>query len=187
MAEGKNLEKLLEEDRYKYSLEESAEIMKKILAALDGLHQEGKLHLALCPENILIFPEHVLLLNRRREWYGDKTTFAYAAPEVQMKNFSEIGPPADVYSACAVFFRLLMRRRMGEEEVIGMGLWRCFSGRLEIFSGAKEEQRRKTVQILLKGLHPLPRKRYPRAAELMGEIEDLVCCSNVTAPAYKDR
>lgn len=167
----KNLEILLEEDGHQYSLEESVEIMRKILTALDDLHREGDLHLSICPENILIFPEHAILLNRRREWYRDRTVFAYAAPEVQMKNFAEIGPPADIYSACAVFFHLLMRRRMSEEEVIGMRLCRCFRGKQEVFSGVSEEERKKTLQILVRGLHPLPRKRYPCAAELMGEFD----------------
>lgn len=161
-----SLEVLLEEKNRKYSLEESAEVMKKILYALDRLHQNGHLHLAVCPENILLFPERVVLLHQ-------KAALPYIAPEVRLNNLSEIGPASDIYSACAVFFRLVMKRRLREEEVIGMGLYRCFWADQDVFFGDSEELKRRTVKILFRGLHTLPRKRYASAAALLSEMEGL--------------
>lgn len=173
MIEKLSLAKLLEKDKKKFSLEEAAEMMRIILYALDHLHRKGRLHLALCPENILLFPDHVLLIHQRDEGKKNRMVLAYTAPEVRLKNLSEIGPKADIYSACAIFFHLIMRRRMAEEEIIGMGFYQRFSPNSEVFSKISEEQMQKTLHILFKGLHTLPRKRYSCVEELLREVEEL--------------
>lgn len=172
MIAEKSLKTFLMEEKEGYSLENSVRIVQKILYALDRLHRNGQLHLAVCPENIFLFPDRAVLLGADRGW-EDSEAAAYAAPEVRLKNLAETGPPSDVYSVCAVFFHLLMRRKLKETEVMGKGLCRCFSEKLEVFQDVPQGAARKTVQILFKGLHTLPRKRYSCAAELLGEMEEL--------------
>lgn len=172
MIAEKRLITFLTADKKKYSFEESIRIMRKILDALDKLHQKGQLHLALCPEAILLFPDRAVLLTGNELWKEQDRIF-YAAPEVRLKNVAEIGPEADVYSACAVFFHLLMQRKMQESEIIGKGLCRCFSADMEVFQEVPKAAVLKTIQILRKGLHTLPRKRYPCASVLLEEVNTL--------------
>lgn len=180
---GKNLKELLVDENKKYSLYEAAVIMCRILEALDVFHQNELLHLDISPDNILLLEEQVLLIDYNSAWslrdllrkdfpFSDKP--GYSAPEIRIRNIREIGYAADLYSATAVFFHMVMRRRMREDEVIGTGLKRCFTKEVEVFQGVPGTAAVKAVQILLKGLHTLPRKRYTTVREMRQDLDELI-------------
>lgn len=179
---GINLKQLLVEEKKAYSLKESVEMMQHILAALEAFHQHELLHLDISPDNILLLPKQVLFIDYNSVWdrrnvrpeefvFSEKQ--GYSAPEIRMRNFGDIDYATDIYSACAVFFHLLMRRPMGEEEAAGTGLRRCLAGNVQIFEDVPRTAAAKAVQILLKGLHPLSRKRYPCIAAMQEDLREL--------------
>lgn len=146
-----------------------------LLDAVECYHQRGLLHLDICPQTVRLLPERGVLLEHRGYglWHRNvlgpfplRSTPEYVSPEVQLRNFSEIGPAADLYAVCAVLFRLLVGRPLGEEELLGSGLRRVFSPRLAAAHRISPQSMEELGRVLRRGLHTLPRKRYPSAAEL---------------------
>lgn len=178
---GENLEKLLSEGRYA-SLAAAADGIRKILDALECFHQEGILHLDISPDNILMLKRQVLLIDYNSTWAmggeaGDSFLFSekegYSAPEIFLRNCGDIGPATDLYSVCAVFFRMIVGRKMTPEECMGRGLRRSFPKTLESFRDQPVTAVSKAVQILTRGLSVLPGKRYQSIGELRKEFEEL--------------
>lgn len=179
---GKSLKELLEEGKEFNRLKPIAEGVLKILDAVDCFHRNRILHLDISPDNILMLPDRALLIDYNSIWQMDdleENCFfsekeGYTAPEVCLEETWEVGPASDLYSVCAVFFRMLTGRILSEEEITGNGLKRCFPKDLEIFQGEPVSAARKAVQIVTKGLHTLARKRYQSADELRDEIKELL-------------
>lgn len=180
---GKNLKSLLTDEHREFTLRESAVIIKQILNELELFHKNHLLYLDISPDNILLLPEQVLLIDYNSVWdtrslRPEKFSFSekqgYSAPEISLKHVAEIGQAADIYSVCAVFFHMVMRRPLREQEIIGNGLRRCFTPDLDAFRDVPESAAGKAVQILLRGLHMIPRKRWQSAAVLREEIDELI-------------
>lgn len=180
---GKNLKELLVNEEKRYSLPEAAEIMKEILDALKVFHQNGLLHLDLSPDNILLVEGQAFLIDYNSTWsledvsrgdfpFSEKP--GYSSPEIRLGSSRDIGRATDLYSAAAVFFHIIMRRSLREEEIIGTGLKRCFAGNPEIFRNVPRTAAVKTTQILLKGLHTLPRRRYQSVEEMQEDFDELI-------------
>lgn len=179
---GVNLKQLLMEEKKAYSLKESAEMMQNILTALEAFHQNELLHLDISPDNILLLPKQVLLIDYNSVWdrknvrpeefiFSEKQ--GYSAPEIRMRNLGDINYATDIYSACAVFFHLLMRRPMREDEAARTGLRRSLTKDVPALQEVPPTAAAKAVQILLKGLHPLSRKRYPCIARFREDLHEL--------------
>lgn len=180
---GNNLMKLLVKDHKKYSLRESIVITQKLLTALDIFHKNKLLHLDISPDNILLLPDQALLIDYNSVWdiqNNSQDEFfisekrGYSAPEVRKRQFHSIHYCTDLYSVCAVFFHLIMRRPLQAKEIYGNGLHQCFSSKLEVFQDMKKTVNSKTVAILLKGLHRLPELRYQSVSELAFDLEELL-------------
>lgn len=180
---GKSLEDCLQDGEGPRNLKGAAELMLKILKAVECFHENGLLHLDISPDNILLLPEQALLIDYNSVWFlGEKegtTRFysekeGYCAPEVRLQEEGQIGPAADLYSVCAVWFLLLTGRRLSREEAMGKGIRRCFPKDLEIFCREPVTAAWKMVQIMAKGLHVLARKRYQSVAELRADAEELL-------------
>ncbi|MCC8080612.1 MAG: hypothetical protein LIO80_01120 [Lachnospiraceae bacterium] len=180
---GENLKTLLTDGHREFTLRESAVVIKQILNALELFHKNHLLHLDISPDNILLLPEQVLLIDYNSVWDArdlrpEEFSFSekrgYSAPEISLKHVTEIGRAADIYSVCAVFFHMVMRRPLQEQEIIGNGLRRCFTRDLDAFRNVPESAAGKAVQILRKGLHTIPRKRWSSAAALREEIDELI-------------
>lgn len=180
---GENLEFLLEKEDTPQNLKEAAGILEKILNALEGFHRNGFLHLDISPDNILILPGQALLIDYNSVWNIENTDGrefcyskkeGYSPPEVCLRNFRDIHFASDLYSVCAVFFRMLAGRPLSEDERMGAGLRRCFARGFPMLEGETAPAVHKTFQILARGLHTLPRKRYQNVEELRGEVRELI-------------
>lgn len=179
---GENLLTMMER-RGPIPLREAIAIEQKLLDALALFHENGLLHLDISPDNILLLPSYALLIDFNSVWdtrgaNGEDFTFSrkpgYSAPEVLLQNFRDIGFATDLYACCAVFFHLLTGRRLREEETVGGYLRRTLAGELRCLRDVPQTAAAKTVQILLKGLHTLSRKRYQSVDELRAELAELL-------------
>lgn len=99
----------------------------------------------------------------------------YSSPEVRLQRLEFICPASDLYGVSAVFFRMLTGHPLSEQEVIGPSLNRSFPKDLPIFHREAESAARIAVQIVRRGLHTLPRKRYRSVDEMRQDIEELLC------------
>ncbi|MBS6646194.1 MAG: NACHT domain-containing protein [Clostridiaceae bacterium] len=180
---GKNLEQLLEEGTEVNSLRAAAAGMIKILNALECFHKNGILHLDISPDNILMLEDRALLIDYNSVWPmeqmdGEIRLFSikdgYSAPEVRLRQEVSIGPATDLYSAAAVFFRILTGRRLTDDEIVGSKLGKCFPKDLQIFRDQPVSAAKKAVQIVSKGLNILPRQRYQSIGKMRGDFEELI-------------
>ena len=179
---GKTLEEILEENTH-YSLREAAEWMIWILNGLECFHRYNILHLDISPDNILLLKGRALLIDFNSVWEmgerGEEEFFfsekdGYTAPEVLLRRISQIGPASDLYSVCAVFFRILTGRRLGNEEILGRGPGKSLSQDLEIFAEEPLSAIWQTVRIVVKGLHVLSCKRWQSVRQMRLEFEELL-------------
>lgn len=180
---GKNLQTILDENSFSFGLREAAVTMIQILDALEGFHENGFLHLDISPDNVLLLKDHALLIDYNSVWDLKETddrefTFSikdgYSAPEVRLQNFQDIGYATDIYSVCAVFFRMLSGRTLSENDVIGNGLKKYRKDGFPVLEEEPESAKFKAFQILARGLHLLPRKRYQSVQELRKEFCELI-------------
>ena len=154
-------------------------IAADLLDGLEHYHQRGLLHLDICPQTVRLLEGCGVLLEHRGYglWLSQMPgafplagTPGYAPPEVQLRNYSQIDQTSDLYAVCAVLFRLLVGRPLGEEELLGSGLRRAFSPELAAFYHIPSKTMDHMARILRKGLHTLPRKRYQSVEELRLEL-----------------
>lgn len=180
---GRSMQELLLEGREFNTLRSAAEGILKLLRALDGFHKNGLLHMDISPDNVLMLPERALLIDYNSVWAMDGraggTRFysvkeGYSAPEVRLQEEKSIGPASDLFSVCAVFFRMLTGRPLGDSDLMGRGVKKCFPRDLAVFRDEPTTAAGKAVQILCRGLHLLARKRYQSAAELEGDFRELI-------------
>ncbi len=180
---GKNLQYILDEEKSKFQAAEAVEILRKILRALEVFHKNGLLHLDISPDNILLLPEQALLIDYNSVWDSNQANFkefvfsekrGYSPAEIKLRKVREIGYRTDMFSVCAVFFHMLMGRPLTEREIFGNDLPKCFVGKRNLFGDIPQTAEAKIVQILMKGLQLLARKRYQNVAELEKDLEELI-------------
>ena len=197
MHGGECLETLMEEGRAFGTLRETAEVILKILEAIEVFHNSGILHLDISPDNILLLQMPIqysggvprqhfmqaLLIDYNSVWEIDglqdkaccfSEKEGYTAPEISLRQRANIGKAADLYSVCAVWFRMLTGARLSDKEIIGNHLRKSLHQDLEIFQNQPATAVWKTVQIMVKGLHVLARKRYQSAEQMRQDIEELM-------------
>lgn len=181
---GTSLMALMEEGKAFTSLLEAAEAMIKILEAVKCFHQEGLLHLDISPDNILMLRSQALLIDYNSTWqlgrpweegffFSEKE--GYTAPEIRLRRMAGIGYATDLYAVCAVLFRMVTGRRLCDEDMAGKGPGKAVSPDLDIFRDVPPSAVWKTVQIITKGLHVLPKRRYPSADQLADDLRELIC------------
>lgn len=115
-AEGKNLERYLNEAGGKLSVKETLGIMESVIMALGQVHRAGIFHGAVSPENIMISENgQVNLINlgaASKSAINEKydviidIKHGYAPMEQYIKS-KEKGPWTDVYAICATIYRCL--------------------------------------------------------------------------------
>ncbi len=156
-----------------------------VLNVLEAFHRSGFLHLDISPDNILLIGEgdkerislidynsvHSLTEIRQGEavYYSAKEGFT--APEVRLGQIETVGYPADLYAVTAVFYYLLMGRRLSVLETVRgqipdvSGAF-CLAGMPDTVCGMVR-------QILRRGLASLPRRRYQTAEQMREDMEEL--------------
>lgn len=179
---GQNLQDVLESGKRR-TLRETAQIMEKILDALECFHENRLLHLDISPDNILLLPEQAMLIDYNSAWslddeQNEEFVFSekdgYSAPEIRMRESRQIGYATDLYSVCAVFFHMLTGRKLTDSEIIGNRLKQSICADLEIFENEPKSAVYKAIQIILRGLHMLARKRYQSVNELRADMDELL-------------
>jgi len=165
------------------SLRSAGELLEQIAQALEGFHRNGMLYLDISPDNILLLPGRVMLIDYNSCWAesrppGEELRYSvkpgYSPPELLLRETGCVGTASDLYAVCAVFFRLLMGRAMSEAEQRG----KLRRGELEAAPVFREEPATavsKALSILRRGLHPLPRRRYQTTGELAADLRELLC------------
>lgn len=180
---GESLESYLERRGSEITLKETVLIMDKIITALECFHKRNLLHLDISPDNILIVENQVLLIDYNSVWNitdSDIESFSfsekagYTAPEISLRSFLEIGFSTDIYSLCAVFFKMLTGCRLTEKDIYSRGIVKRFSEGLPIFENEAKSAEIKTCQIVTKGLHLIGRKRYQNLQEIKDDIAELL-------------
>lgn len=177
---GRNLERILEAGEGAGTLRETAVVIRKILDAVECFHRNRILHLDISPDNILLLPERAMLIDYNSVWNMDDGEYrpsekeGYSAPEIALEDYEDICPATDLFSVCAVWFRMLTGRKLTKEELAGKGIRKCFPSKLPVFQGEPMTAVWKTVQIMVKGLHVLPRRRYLSVEELREDVEELI-------------
>lgn len=181
---GTNLKFAIESGGQIKTIKDSAHIIMNVLDAVECFHKNGTLHLDISPDNILLLPKQALLIDYNSVWLMDGQTDAggyffsekdgYTAPEVRLREIKNICPATDIYSVCALWFHMLVKRRLDEEEIIKNKIAEPLSEALGRFDGEYATVTCKAVQIIKKGLHVLPRKRYQSVQELRDDVEELL-------------
>lgn len=179
---GTELSALIGDGKY-FRLPEAADTVMKILDALQCFHDKEILHLDISPDNVLMLKHQALLIDYNsvrpvkrtgREVHFVSEKEGYSAPELILRDEKNISYTSDIYSVCAVFFRLLTGRKAEETDMMGRGIKKCFPRSLPAFEGQNLTAVQKTVQILARGLYPLPQKRYQNTEELRRDMEELL-------------
>lgn len=180
---GKSLQKLLDEGEEFRTLRSVAVCIRNILDAAECFHENGILHLDICPDNVLMLSDYALLIDynsalpmerERGEEYFYSEKEGYTAPEVRLLKEREIGKAADLYSACAIFFRMLTGRPLSDLDRLGRGVGKCFPKNLKILKDAPMPAAYKAVEIIRKGLHELAGRRYQTAGEMREDLDELI-------------
>lgn len=179
---GENLESRMEAQGIK-TLREAANITLMILRSLECFHDNGMLHLDISPDNVLLIGDRAMLIDFNSTWHMDKENsreFAYSEkegfspPEITLRSIDEIGYSSDLYSVCAVFYRMVSGEKLKGERASERQMRETLTEKLPIFRDEFRTAVYKTIQILTRGLHILPRKRFLSCAELCDEIEELI-------------
>lgn len=179
---GMNLEQLLE-NTDSLSLREAAKIMEKVLDAVEIFHENEMLHLDISPDNIILLPEQAFLIDYNSAWsmsdkhnggFSFSEKEGYSAPEIRLCDAEKINYATDIYSICAVFYRILTGKKLTDNEIIRNGLKSSLRANLSIFQGEPNSAVLKAAQIVIKGLQMIPEKRYQSIVALRREFDELL-------------
>jgi tetratricopeptide (TPR) repeat protein/serine/threonine protein kinase len=167
------------------------ELMLKILDALEHVHLKGYLHLDIAPDNIFI-PEYkkgfieiihvhtidfnsALLKGTEPEGWISSYKEGYTAPEVEdsRTEIVDLNEATDLYSVTAVFFELLVGRKLKGSDRGSFSSWKLTrkSGMLE---GATNLLIAATNRFLLKGIEKTRDLRFQNVAEMQEELRKLI-------------
>lgn len=167
--------------------------MTGILDGLEAFHKSGYLHLDISPGNIMLVGqgdrERIFLIdyNSARE-QGSRSVGhmsrqeGFSPPEVRTgRSPDTLGYSTDLYSVAAVFYYSLMGRALTRNEI----LQRCPPDGREspMLEGVPQTVRAMVSEILRKGLHAVPRKRYQSIGQMrraFQELLDRIDCVGVT-------
>lgn len=157
-------ETLLENNPNGIPLEEAISLILKLLDLLKDIHDNGFLHLKIAPSCLHLLNGGALALDYIQLW--DQKSFdppenlgcslSYAAPELRLHNWNEIGPTTDLYAATALFYHLLFGHSPQQDQLIGLPQHNGLPVSL--------------ARIFHKGLHLLPRKRFATVEELQAVL-----------------
>jgi tetratricopeptide (TPR) repeat protein len=153
------------------------QIADQVLAALEAIHERGIVHRDLKPQNVVITPDHrVLLMDlgvARLQADGETLTqagefvgsIAYAAPE-QFVATEHVGPRADLYAFGVVLFELLTGRNPYDTSDLAGVLSRKLTGEIPAPRTLDPEIDPFWNEVILAATRSKPSARFASAAEL---------------------
>lgn len=178
------------ERRWPKDLGDVCQIILRVLEALEPIHKRGKLHLDISPDNIF-FSKMAVNGNRIAKMIdfnsvmdldavkNGKSHFSYkkgySAIELSNANgrsTQEIGYYTDLYSVCAVMFRVLNGATTASFYMYRNAYWQidCDNCYCKSMPGSAIEFCNK---ILRRGLSPLSKNRYQNISELRADLVKL--------------
>ncbi|MBR6569391.1 MAG: hypothetical protein IKK75_02955 [Clostridia bacterium] len=162
-----------------------AQLMIRLLQALDGFHSAGFLHLDVAPDNVLLAgraeDERVILIDYNSVGFlhaplDDNSYFSikdgYTAPEICSGRFRSLGISSDLYSVAAIFYRGLMGRPLTLVETLRPA--EIDAGASPLLDGQPDTVATFVNQLLRQGLHSLPKRRYASARQMCDAFQELL-------------
>lgn len=153
-------------------------LTEQLLREVEDIHRAGLLHLHICPEKLCLGPDGGLILDYdflyRRQRVGEYSGLArqtrYESPELRLGNAGELCAASDVYSVSAVLFELLSGRPLAESEILGSGPRAALRRLLPV---RDSERSPGLTELLCRGLHHLPHRRFASAEEFLEALQSL--------------
>jgi tetratricopeptide (TPR) repeat protein/serine/threonine protein kinase len=191
---GKTLKSLIDSDRSFFKdngFVFICELMLKILDALETVHSKGYLHLDIAPDNIFI-PEYkkdfseiihvhtidfnsALQKGTEPEGWISSYKEGYTAPEVEdsRAEIVDLNEATDLYSVTAVFFELLVGRKLKRSDRGSFNSWKL-TRKSGILKGTTNLLVAATNRFLQKGIEKNGDLRFQRVAEMREELRKLI-------------
>ena len=169
------------DSRGRFHLREAAGVMLRLLGALAVFHRRGLLHLDIRAEQIHLLPGRRLFLDNcraldmeRPEEDGlPRALGPCAAPELRLMNLAALDRASDIFSCCALLYRMLLGRPLTDAELMGTGLARELRQSLARAQELPDARADELARLLWRGLHLLPQRRFSSARELLGLVSGL--------------
>ena len=169
------------------SAERSARRMLSLLEALAPFHEDGLIHLDVSPDNLVMLPvlrgyeadcEPMLLIDYNGVWEmgsgAEPVTLSkagYSAPEARCGDAESMCFATDLFSACAIFFRMLTGRVLTEAECCGQFLPGVLNDVGAACAALPHTASRMAERIVRRGLAPLPSLRF----QSIDALRDALC------------
>ena len=96
-----------------------------------------------------------------------------AAPELRLMNLAALDRASDIFSCCALLYRMLLGRPLTDAELMGAGLTRGLRQSLARAQELPDARADELARLLWRGLHLLPQRRFSSARELLGLVSGL--------------
>ena len=174
--EGRTLQSILKEKK-KLSVEETLEIFKPILNALEVVHAENVIHRDISPDNIIITEDGkpwLIDFGAAREVAEDDMKSLSVilkhgyAPEEQYRRRGVQGPWTDIYAICATMYRCIGGKRPDD------ALERTVEDETEKLCKIAPVCSKQLSDVIMKGLSVRQKERYQSIAELKVDLEKAV-------------
>lgn len=165
------------------SLYDIFRVIRAVVLQIANFHDNGYLYLDLKPQNIMLYPETpemVMLFDFDSAVQIDNIeqqhlscTDSWAAPEMLLKKYNEIGRKADIYGIGAILLYLLFNRPPALSDRRRTASW---DNDIEnsLLNTEKPEIKRVVTSILSQTLAASPNRRYSSCDELLDVIEPLI-------------
>lgn len=156
-----------------------------VLDALEAFHESGFLHLDISPDNILLIGDgrrervslidynsvHTLREIRQGESVYYCVKDGFTASEIRMGQLDSIGYPSDLYALAAVFYYLLMGRKLTFSEAVrrralDVSAAPCLAAMPDTVCSMVKK-------ILKQGLAFLAQQRYQTSGQMRRDMEEL--------------
>lgn len=165
------------------SLYDILRVVRAVTLQIVNFHDNGYLYLDLKPQNVMLYPETpemVMLFDFDSAMPADdfqpahlSCTDAWAAPEVMLRKYHEIGAETDIYGIGALLLYLLFHRAPAISDRRRGASWNT-EMEAGILKTEKPEIKRIIAEIFSHTLAANPKKRYVSCDDLLDVIEPLI-------------
>lgn len=162
-----------------------AELLMKILDAVDAFHSAGYLHLDISPDNILIIGNEtdyrislidynsvhaISEINSAKNLYCS-TKEGYTPPEILIGNMSEVCKASDMYSVTAVLYRLITGSPLSFYQSLRKSPPNI--SKYSVVSDLPDTVCNQLMHIIRRGLSSVS-QRYQNCCSMKKDIEELI-------------